>query len=790
MNKKKLFSLAMASALSVGTLVAPVGSYTDALAKTTYSQETESHKHTKGPFDLAIANDEKLIEMLKEEGKVSKDASIEEAEEALQQFLEEKQEGMKDEGLGQLHELEGELNKEQKEKMDKQEKVVKEKAKKRGGVAPVQEEIFNGEVRKDNVLVLLIEFPDYPHNSIQPEDTDMYYEDYVKEHYQEMVFGENGYTGPNGETLISMKQYYEQQSGGSYTVDGQIGGWYTATKPYAEYGGNDPERGDNDKDARSLVREALDAAAHDPNLNLSDFDQEDRYDLDGDGNTREPDGLVDHLMIVHSAVGEEAGGGSIGSDAIWSHRWNLGGIYPIAGTTSPSDNWGGMMAAYDYTVQPADGAAGVFSHEYGHDLGLPDEYDTQYTGQGEPVSYWSIMSSGSWAGQVPGTEPTGFSPWAKEFLQTSMGGNWMKYGEVDIDDLDKRGYEYFLDQANTKGTNLDALRVNLPDKKIEINTPFSGQYEYYSQKGDNLNNSMTTSVDLTNVTNANLSFKAWYDIESDYDYASVQVLEGDEWTSIPGNITTTEDPFDINPGHGITGKSDGWIDATFDLSSYAGKDIELRINYLTDGGYMLDGIFVDDVVITGDDQTLLSDDGESDTVFTFDGFEKSEGFVTAKNYYLLEWRSQNGVDAGLGHIKRGNSLMSFDPGLIVWYVDNSYTDNWVGNHPGEGFLGVVDADQKVLKWSDKSIAQTRYQVHDAAFNNKKGNKMYLDYVDINGLFLKDNHVKKKRVFKDSKSYMSSKIPDAGRLLPELGLHVKVLDQAKDGTVGKIVVYKK
>ncbi|MCZ8486632.1 immune inhibitor A [Vibrio lentus] len=35
---------------------------------------------------------------------------------------------------------------------------------------------------------------------------------------------------------------------------------------------------------------------------------------------------------------------------------------------------------------------------YGHDLG-PDEYDTQYTGKGEPVSYWSIMSSGSWAGQ-------------------------------------------------------------------------------------------------------------------------------------------------------------------------------------------------------------------------------------------------------------------------------------------------------------------------------------------------------------------------------------------------------
>ena len=45
-------------------------------------------------------------------------------------------------------------------------------------------------------------------------------------------------------------------------------------------------------------------------------------------NYLEPDGLVDHLMVIHSGVGEEAGGGSLGSDAIWSHRWNLGGYIP------------------------------------------------------------------------------------------------------------------------------------------------------------------------------------------------------------------------------------------------------------------------------------------------------------------------------------------------------------------------------------------------------------------------------------------------------------------------------
>ena len=34
--------------------------------------------------------------------------------------------------------------------------------------------------------------------------------------------------------------------------------------------------------------------------------------------------------------------------------------------------------------------------------------------------------------------------------------------------------------------------------------------------------------------------------------------------------------------------------------------------------------------------------------------------------------------------------------MVVWYADQSFTDNWVGVHPGEGFLGVVDSHPEAI----------------------------------------------------------------------------------------------
>ncbi|WP_421380728.1 immune inhibitor A domain-containing protein [Bacillus salacetis] len=800
MKSRKVLSLAITAAMSIGAFAVPASATSVVPENVLAKPSKEIHHHSSSPIDLGIANDERLIEMLKEEGTIAKNATPAEAEKALNKFLAKKADAAAKKAGGELEdeaaETKAKLQKEMKKNSLTSGKGNKLGQAKKNAPAGVEEEEYDGEKRTDKVLVLLVDYPDKPHNTITADETDMHYEGedaYSREHYQDMLFGDGGWEGPDGKTYVSMKQYYEEQSGGSYSVEGEVAGWYTASKPAAAYGGNYPTEDDSDVDARGLVKEALKAAAADPDVNIADYDQWDRYDLDGDGDYLEPDGLVDHLMVIHSGVGEEAGGGSLGSDAIWSHRWNLGGVTPIAGTEATVDYWDGQMAAYDYTIEPEDGAVGVMAHEFGHDLGLPDEYDTQYTGTGEAVAYWSIMASGSWAGDIGGAEPTGFSPYAKEMLQNSAvvdnegtKGNWLTGTEVDLDEIDGEGLEVLLDEAATKGTNNDVVKVNLPQKETVITTPASGENAYFSGSGNDLHNVLSTTVDLTNATSAEFNFKTWYDIEKDWDYAYVTV-NGEQ---IASDITTDTNPYGSNLGNGITGSSDGWIDASFDLSAYAGQEVEVAIEYVTDTAVANPGLYADDLSIVVDGEEVLVDDAEGDAKFTLSGFEKNDGIKRSEHYYLLEWRSHNGVDEGLKNIRRGDSLMSYDEGLVVWYVDNLYGDNWTGVHPGEGFLGVVDADQHTNYWSDGTVGSTRYQIHDAAFSLEKSDKMFLDYSSLLGRTMKDNYTKRTPLFDDSADYSNKDMVDAGRNVPNYGLNFRVVGQSADGTVGKVLLYKK
>ncbi|MBL4932808.1 immune inhibitor A domain-containing protein [Clostridium paridis] len=778
MLKSKIIGLVTAAVVTLSTTgTLNINQFTS----NTVPQDSEAIASIEKDGDLAIANDDKLLAMLKKKGTIPSNATTEEANKILKDYLS-KKEATSNNNPSQLDSKSLQGLKTYGKEAIKNGKLQKTSDKKKKKNDP--QTSWDGSVTKDKALVLLIEFPDLPHNTLTSNDTDMYYKDYSKTHYQDMIFGSKGYAGPNGENFVSLKQYYDQQSGKSYDIEGNVYGWYKASQPAAYYGADSATS--NNVKIRDLIKEALVDASKD--ANLDDYDLKDPYDLDGDGDLNEPDGIIDHLMVIHSGMGQEAGGGALGDNAIWSHSSKVYDI--VNGSAVPFKIPGTDMSAYPYTTMPEDGAAGVFCHEFGHDLGLPDEYDINYSGKGEPIGYWSIMSSGSWAGKVPGTEPVGFSPYAKQYFQKTYGGNWAHGNSVDLSELTTKGKEYTLDASSIKAENNDFVKVTLPKKATTITTPYSGSYLYFSGKGNDLNNSMTTSIDLTNATTADFNFKTWYDIEQDWDYGSILVQEDgtNTWTSIPGNITTTTNPNEQNPGNGITGKSNGWIDANFSLNQYAGKKIKLKINYWTDVAAEMAGFYIDDITLNVNGKVSFFDNAEGTSNFTFDGFSKNDGKKLTDQYYLLELRNHSGVDKGLQDIKRGLSLMNYEPGLLVWYADELYSDNIVADHPGHGFLGVVDADQKILKWSDGSIAETRYQVHDATFSTNKDSKMLIDYsTPGQPLTLRDDSDSKHPDFLDKDTYITKENPDSGLLLPQFGIKVNVIDQTDDSRKANIVV---
>ncbi|MEK6520030.1 M6 family metalloprotease immune inhibitor InhA1 [Bacillus thuringiensis] len=796
MNKKPF------KVLSSIALTAVLGFSFGAGTQSAYA-ETPVNKTATSPVDDHLIPEERLADALKKRGVIDSKASETETKKAVEKYVENKKgenPGKEAANGDQLTKDASDFLKKVKDaKADTKEKLnepatgtpaatgpVKGGLNGKVPTSPAKGKDYNGEVRKDKVLVLLVEYADFKHNNIDKEPGYMYSNDFNKEHYEKMLFGNEPFTLDDGSKIETFKQYYEEQSGGSYTVDGTVTKWLTVPGKAADYGADAASGGHDNKGPkgpRDLVKDALKAAV-DSGIDLSEFDQFDQYDVNGDGNKNQPDGLIDHLMIIHAGVGQEAGGGKLGDDAIWSHRWTVGPKpFPIEGTQAKVPYWGGKMAAFDYTIEPEDGAVGVFAHEYGHDLGLPDEYDTQYSGQGEPIEAWSIMSGGSWAGKIAGTTPTSFSPQNKEFFQKTIGGNWANIVEVDYEKLNKGiGLATYLDQSVTKSDRPGMIRVNLPDKDVKTIEPAFGKQYYYSTKGDDLHTKMETPLfDLTNATNAKFDFKSLYEIEAGYDFLEVHAVTED------GKQTLIERLGEKATSGNADSTNGKWIDKSYDLSQFKGKKVKLTFDYITDGGLALNGFALDNASLTVDGKVVFSDDAEGTPQLKLDGFVVSNGTEKKKHNYYVEWRNYAGADNAL-KFARGPV---FNTGMVVWYADSAYTDNWVGVHPGHGFLGVVDSHPEAivgtLNGKPTVKSSTRFQIADAAFSFDK-TPAWKVVSPTRGTFTYDGLAGVPK-FDDSKTYINQQIPDAGRILPKLGLKFEVVGQADDNSAGAVRLYR-
>jgi immune inhibitor A len=573
------------------------------------------------------------------------------------------------------------------------------------------------------------------HNQIpEPagDDNSTYWEpDFSSEHYKEMFF--TGLEDQDGESFAGL---YDEMSSGRFDLQGDVSDWVTVPYNTASYGttesGTDMTRFVQDSaDAWYEQQVAAGKTAEEIDAYLKSFDVWDRYDADGDGITSEPDGYIDHFQAIHAGEGEEAGAPE---SAIWSHRWAVN----QGGSDGPADfaKLGGIKIGdsdlwiRDYTTEPENGGLGVFAHEFGHDLGLPDYYDT--SGGENGTGFWNLMSSGSWMGHgdgTIGTTPNHMGATEKLFL------GWLDYEVVEPGERErvKLGPSY---HATTRE---QAAIVNLPDgvakEDLEV-APFDGQFVYSGEAND-LNNTIA-SPSFTVPAGGSLTAKAQYAIEADYDYAFAEVSTdgGSSWTTVPTNLSTDEDPNGTNPGGGITGSSDeAWVDLTADLAAYAGQTASVRFRYSTDGGTTETGFMVDDVAVG----TALTEDFEDASDWTVDGFQTvgADGTyeVEFSHYYVAENRVYGGYDVTLkegpynfGWTFSNSNLVEhyrYQDGLLIWYVNSRFGDNNTSQHEGGGQALPVDARPKPMKWSDGTIARARIQSFDSTFGLQKTDPLSL-----------------------------------------------------------------
>jgi immune inhibitor A len=163
--------------------------------------------------------------------------------------------------------------------------------------------------------------------------------------------------------------------------------------------------------------------------------------------------------------------------------------------------------------------------------------------------------------------------------------------------------------------------------------PHSGDTCWWSNQGDSIDSTLTRNVDLRSVNSASLTFWVNYHIEEFWDYAYVMVSRDDEST---WDILDTERAINLNPngnsyGAGLTGTSLGWVQDSVDLSDYAGEQVLLRFEYITDDAVFSQGACFDDFEIP---ELGWADNTSTSADWSANGFVRIE--ETIPTQYLVQ----------------------------------------------------------------------------------------------------------------------------------------------------------
>jgi len=204
--------------------------------------------------------------------------------------------------------------------------------------------------------------------------------------------------------------------------------------------------------------------------------------------------------------------------------------------------------------------------------------------------------------------------------------------------------------------------------------PHSGQYAFWSNNNNVSDMSLTRTFDFTTYSGPlSLNYWIWYDVEDGWDWVYLEAsTDGDNWSILSTPSGTGENPQGSNYGWGYTGYSGGksspaWIYESVDLSKYAGQNLTLRFEYVTDSNVTGAGFLLDDLSIP---EIGYFDDFENDdAAWHADGWARIQN-VLPQTYKLAL------ISAGDVTNIQSISLASDITADIPFTIDNS-VDNVV-----------------------------------------------------------------------------------------------------------------
>jgi immune inhibitor A len=166
---------------------------------------------------------------------------------------------------------------------------------------------------------------------------------------------------------------------------------------------------------------------------------------------------------------------------------------------------------------------------------------------------------------------------------------------------------------------------------------------WWSNRGDSLDSRLTRRIDLSGVDQATLHFSAWYDIEEGFDfvYLSASTDNGRTWKVLHGQHTVADHNVGNNFGEGWTGSSGAdWVDEQVDLTPFAGSEVMLRFDYVTDQSYNGSGFAFKDFSIP---EIGLDEPGASEDAWNAEGWMRVDAPIPERWNLRLVRTSRSGT---------------------------------------------------------------------------------------------------------------------------------------------------